>query len=93
MRAGVPWFWSDQYDVKLQIAGVATGFDHEVRRGDVAQGRSFAVFYFKDGQLIAVDAVNDPKSFMFGKLAITKRLILDAKMLADPDVPHKSSIQ
>ena len=67
--AQVPWFWSDQYDVKLQIAGLTEGYDQFVMRGDPAS-RSFAAFYLQDGKLLAVDAVNSPREFMLGKKLI-----------------------
>lgn len=86
----VPWFWSDQYDVKLQIAGLSTDIDDQVTRGDI-NSRAFAVFSFKDNKLVCVDAVNDPRSFMFGKLAMTKNRVLDHNILADPASPHKSA--
>jgi 3-phenylpropionate/trans-cinnamate dioxygenase ferredoxin reductase subunit len=67
--AQVPWFWSDQYDVKLQIAGLTEGYDQFVMRGDPA-ARSFAAFYLQAGKLLAVDAVNSPREFMLGKKLI-----------------------
>lgn len=73
-----PWFWSDQYDVKLQIAGLNTGYDRIVtRQGD---GQTASFWYYKGDQLLAVDAMNDPRAYMIGK-----RLI-DAGKTADPDV-------
>ncbi|WP_372864450.1 NAD(P)/FAD-dependent oxidoreductase [Spongiibacter sp.] len=63
----MPWFWSDQYDIKLQIAGLSSGYDELVTRGSTAAGRSFAVFYYRKGRLIAVDAINRPKEFLFAK--------------------------
>jgi 3-phenylpropionate/trans-cinnamate dioxygenase ferredoxin reductase subunit len=62
----VPWFWSDQYDVKLQIAGLSEGYDQTVLRGDPDAG-SFALYYLAAGELIAVDAVNSMRDFMNGK--------------------------
>jgi 3-phenylpropionate/trans-cinnamate dioxygenase ferredoxin reductase subunit len=67
--AQVPWFWSDQYDVKLQIAGLTEGYDQFVMRGDPA-ARSFAAFYLQAGKLLAVDAINSPREFMLGKKLI-----------------------
>jgi 3-phenylpropionate/trans-cinnamate dioxygenase ferredoxin reductase component len=55
----VPWFWSDQYDVKLQMAGLFSGFDESVVRGDMASGK-FSMLYFRDGQLLAVHSINKP---------------------------------
>ena len=76
------WFWSDQYDVKLQIAGLNTGFDQVVVRDG---GASRSHWYYRDGQLIAVDAMNDPRGYMVGK-----RLI-DAGKNADPAVVADAS--
>lgn len=59
----VPWFWSDQYDVKLQIAGLSQGYDHTESEGNAENGR-FSVRYFANGALIAVDSINDPRSHM-----------------------------
>lgn len=83
--SALPWFWSDQYDLKLQIAGLSTGYDEIVLRGDPEEGRSFACFYYADGRLIAADCVNRPKEFMFSKRAITDGLSPDRAALADPD--------
>ncbi len=60
----LPWFWSDQYDVKLQIAGLSQDYEETLVRGDRETGRSFAVFYFRDNHIIAVDAINRPAEFM-----------------------------
>ena len=66
--AAKPWFWSDQYDCKLQIAGLNAGFDHVVtRRGDDG---AFSVWYFAGDRLLAVDAMNDPRAYMVGKRLI-----------------------
>lgn len=62
----VPWFWSDQYDVKLQIAGLAQGFDRHVTEGDPESG-SFSVAYFHGDHLLAVDAVNAPRAHMLSR--------------------------
>jgi 3-phenylpropionate/trans-cinnamate dioxygenase ferredoxin reductase subunit len=67
----VPWFWSDQYDLKLQIAGLAGGHDQYVVRGDV-DGESFSVLYYRDGTLLAVDAVNAPGDYMAVRKALTQ---------------------
>lgn len=86
----LPWFWSDQYDVKLQIAGLSAGFDQVVVRGDMANGRSFAVFYLQEGKVLAVDAVNKPQEFMMGKRLITGKVEVDCEKLADESVPMKA---
>lgn len=81
----VPWFWSDQYDLKLQIAGLSTGYDEVVMRGDVA-ARSFAAFYLKGGQLLAVDAVNSPREFIAGKKLVASRARIAPDVLRDAKV-------
>jgi 3-phenylpropionate/trans-cinnamate dioxygenase ferredoxin reductase subunit len=69
----VPWFWSDQYEVKLQIAGLLDGYDAEETVGDPAAGK-FSVDYRKDGRLIAVDAINDGRAHMLGRRRIAADL-------------------
>jgi 3-phenylpropionate/trans-cinnamate dioxygenase ferredoxin reductase subunit len=85
----VPWFWSDQYDLKLQIAGLSSGYTQAVTRGDPETGRSFAVFYLKDGVLVAVDAVNRAPEFMMSKMLIAQRAKLDPARLADETIHMK----
>jgi len=85
----VPWFWSDQYDVKLQIAGLSEGYDHTVLRGDPASG-SFALYYLAAGELIAVDAVNSMRDFMTGKKWIADRKRPDPARLADVSADLKT---
>ncbi|MEO1643490.1 MAG: FAD-dependent oxidoreductase [Pseudomonadota bacterium] len=77
-----PWFWSDQYDLKLQIAGLSAGHDEVVVRGS-PEDRKFAAFYLKGGQLIAVDAVNSPPEFLASKRLITAGANLAAETLRD----------
>lgn len=88
----LPWFWSDQYDLKLQIAGLSTGFDDVVIRGDIDTSRSFAAYYFKNDKFIAVDAVNAPRGFMFGKMSLTKGQNLDKSKIGDPEISLKECI-
>ena len=85
----VPWFWSEQYDLMLQIAGLSQGYDEIITRGDPADGRSFAAFYLKGGRVVAVDAVNKPQEFMFSKKLIPLQKTVDKKRLADADTPIK----
>src|SRR6056297_1172395 len=66
----LPWFWSDQYDIKLQIAGLSAGYDEVVVRGNIAEGRSFSAFYLCGGRLVAADAINRPREFMAARRAI-----------------------
>jgi 3-phenylpropionate/trans-cinnamate dioxygenase ferredoxin reductase subunit len=78
----VPWFWSDQFDVKLQIAGLSEPDDTVVIRGDV-HDRGFAAYYLQAERLVAVNAINSPKDFLRGKQLIAARATLDAEALAD----------
>jgi 3-phenylpropionate/trans-cinnamate dioxygenase ferredoxin reductase subunit len=84
-----PWFWSDQYDVKLQMAGLSARHDAVVVRGDPDRGRSFAVFYLRQGELIAVDAVNRAPEFMMSKQLIAERSQVDPAKLGDERVAMK----
>ncbi|GAA0611610.1 FAD-dependent oxidoreductase [Brevundimonas kwangchunensis] len=84
----VPWFWSDQYDLKLQIAGLPTEADRQLVRGDPATG-SFAVFHLAGDRIVCVEAVNAPAEFMAGKLMIGKATPVDDGRLADPTVTMK----
>jgi 3-phenylpropionate/trans-cinnamate dioxygenase ferredoxin reductase subunit len=84
----VPWFWSDQYDLKLQIAGLARPTDEVVLRGDPAS-RKFAVFHLRDGVVVAVEAVNAAPEYMIGKKLIADGAAVTAEKLADVSVPMK----
>jgi 3-phenylpropionate/trans-cinnamate dioxygenase ferredoxin reductase subunit len=84
----VPWFWSDQYDLKLQIAGLARPTDRTVLRGDPAQ-RKFAVFHLRDGVVAAVEAVNAAPVYMIGKKLIADGAAVPAEKLADVSLPMK----
>jgi 3-phenylpropionate/trans-cinnamate dioxygenase ferredoxin reductase subunit len=79
----LPWFWSDQYDVKLQIAGLSQGYDEVALRGDPSS-RSFAAYYLARGRLIAVDAINSPREFSLGKKLVSAGLTVQADVLRDP---------
>lgn len=81
-----PWFWSDQYDVKLQIAGLNAGFDQVVIR-DGGTARSH--WYYAGGQLLAVDAMNDPRAYMVGKRLIDAGKNADPAVIADADADLK----
>ncbi len=85
----LPWFWSDQYDLKLQIAGLSQGYDQVVIRGDRDASRSFAAFYFKEGHLIAADCINRPQEFMLSKKIITEGLMIKPSRLVDESIPVK----
>ena len=85
--ASIPWFWSDQYDLKLQMVGFSSDGEESIVRGDKST-HSFAVFHLKEGHVVAVDAVNNPKAFMLGKRLYGKSV--DASALADESVELKS---
>jgi 3-phenylpropionate/trans-cinnamate dioxygenase ferredoxin reductase subunit len=78
----VPWFWSDQYDLKLQMAGLSQGYEQCVLRGDPAS-RSFSAFYLRQGRLLAVDAINRPGDFMLARRALSQAAVVEASALAD----------
>jgi 3-phenylpropionate/trans-cinnamate dioxygenase ferredoxin reductase subunit len=80
--ASIPWFWSDQYELKLQMVGFSADGDTQIVRGDMA-ANAFAVFYLKDNKVVAADAVNSPREFMICKQLIGKPV--DPAVLADPD--------
>ena len=84
----VPWFWSDQYDLKLQIAGLARPTDQLVQRGDPS-GRKFAVFHLRDGVVAAVEAVNAAPEYLIGKKMIAEGKKIAAETLADLSIPMK----
>jgi len=84
----VPWFWSDQYDLKLQIAGLSEGYDDVVIRGNPAE-RSFSCLYLRDNRLIAVDAINAPRDFVQSKQLIADRVEIATEKLADATRPLK----
>ena len=85
-----PWFWSDQYDVKLQIAGLNQGFENVVTRIGEA-GRSH--WYYKAGQVLAVDAMNDPRAYMVAKRLIEAGKTADPALVADPGSDLKALLR
>ena len=72
--SALPWFWSDQYDLKLQIAGLNTGYDEVRLQGDAMTERRFSAWYYHDGRLLAVDCVNRPQDFMAARQALNEQL-------------------
>lgn len=78
-----PWFWSDQYDVKLQMAGLSGGHDRGVVRGSVEEGK-FSVFYWREGRFVAVDSINRPQDHMIARKLLDKGVDLDPDRIADP---------
>ncbi|QGU03382.1 NAD(P)/FAD-dependent oxidoreductase [Corynebacterium comes] len=88
----VPWFWSDQGDLKLQIAGLSHGYDKYVLRGDPAT-ESFSLLYYRRNRLIAVDAINQSHDFMAVKRALGKNATIDPERAGDTTVALKTLIQ
>ena len=88
----VPWFWSDQYDDKLQIVGLSGDHDEIVTRGSVEAG-TFLLFYLKKGELIAVDSVNNPKDFLISKKLVANKLKISSDVLCDQSVDLKGLLK
>ncbi len=84
----IPWFWSNQYDLKLQTVGLSAGYDTEIVRGD-PDSRQFSVAYMRGGKLAALDCVNMVKDYVQGRKAILEGLVLDQEQLADASIPIK----
>ncbi len=84
----LPWFWTDQYEIKLQMAGISAGHDRVVTRGN-AEARKLSVFYFRNGKLIAVDSINRPVDHMIGRKLIASGARLTPEECADENVDLK----
>lgn len=85
----IPWFWSDQYDVKLQMVGISTGYDEVIERVEENNEKCLSVWYFKGDELLAVDTVNNAKAYVLGGRFIRNRQKLDKTKLADSSIPIK----
>jgi 3-phenylpropionate/trans-cinnamate dioxygenase ferredoxin reductase component len=83
-----PWFWSNQYDLKLQTVGLSAGHDATILRGDPAT-RSFSVIYLKQGRVVALDCVNMVKDYVQGRRLVEAKALVDAEILADTTRPLK----
>jgi len=88
----LPWFWSDQFDLKLQIAGLSEGYDELIIRGNIKEGRSFSAFYFKGERLLAVDAINAPREFAMTRMLLMKGQSLDRGKISDMSLAIKEAI-
>jgi 3-phenylpropionate/trans-cinnamate dioxygenase ferredoxin reductase subunit len=86
---GVPWFWSDQHDLKLQMAGLPQPGDEAVLRGDMQSAR-FSLFYLRSGALVAAHSVNRPAEHMHSRKLIAARARIEPRLLQDPSVDLKS---
>jgi 3-phenylpropionate/trans-cinnamate dioxygenase ferredoxin reductase subunit len=84
-----PWFWSNQYDLKLQTVGLSLGHDARVVRGDPASG-SWSLVYLRAGAVVALDCINTPRDYVQGKALVERGAVIAPKLLADARVPLKS---
>lgn len=84
----VPWFWSNQYDLRLQTVGLSQGHDDALLRGDPA-ARSFSVVYLREGKVVALDCVNKTKDYVQGKALIASGRVVDREKLANPEIVLK----
>ncbi|WP_288391006.1 FAD-dependent oxidoreductase [uncultured Acinetobacter sp.] len=89
--AAVPWFWSNQYDLKLQTIGLSIGYDQEILRGEPDSG-SFTVIYLREGKIIAIDCVNRPNDFIQGKAIIQQSIYIPIEQLSDHSQALKDMI-
>ncbi|WP_288411409.1 FAD-dependent oxidoreductase [uncultured Acinetobacter sp.] len=89
--AAVPWFWSNQYDLKLQTIGLSIGYDQEILRGEPDSG-SFTVIYLREGKIIAIDCVNRPSDFIQGKAIIQQSIYIPVEQLSDQSQAFKDMI-
>ena len=85
----VPWFWSNQYDLKLQTVGLSIGYDQLVMRGDPA-ARSFSLIYLRGGRVIALDCVNAVKDYVGGRALVVQGMVIDPAALGDVETPLKT---
>ena len=86
-----PWFWSDQFDCKLQIAGLNTGYDTIVTRGP--EGEAVSFWYYRGNALLAIDAMNDPRAYMVGKRLLEMGRTVDASAIRNPATVLKALLQ
>lgn len=87
----VPWFWSDQYELKFQTAGLFNGYENSIVRKE--EEHKFSIWYFKGEQLLAVDAVNAPRAYMMGRKLIKEGVRIDKEKLKEVDLPLKEILQ
>tara|TARA_B100000579_G_scaffold222804_1_gene182280 strand:+ start:6804 stop:8018 length:1215 start_codon:yes stop_codon:yes gene_type:complete len=88
----VPWFWSDQYDHKLQIVGLSGEHDTVTMRGEMSDNK-FMLFYTKNSELLAVDSINNPKEFLISRKLMGKKVKIDVEMISDPATDLNDLIQ
>ncbi len=87
----VPWFWSNQYDLKLQTVGLSMGYDRIVVRGDPGP-RGFSLVYLRDRRVVALDCVNAVRDYVQGRALVAGRMVVDPELLGDADRPLKSIV-
>ncbi|WP_432201460.1 NAD(P)/FAD-dependent oxidoreductase [Erythrobacter sp. W53] len=87
----VPWFWSNQYDLRLQTVGLSLGYDETVLRGN-PEDRKFSVVYLKEGQVIALDCVNNTRDYAQGRKLVEARAEISPELLADTETPLKEML-
>ena len=85
----IPWFWSDQFHIKLQIVGLAEGYDELIVRKESDSEDKFSVWYFRDDELLSVDAINNAKAYVIGSKVIKERLMIDKEKLKDSSTELK----
>jgi len=90
--AEIPWFWSDQYDVNLQLIGLPQGWDSEVTRGDPAAG-AFITFYLKDGRIDGAVAVNNGRDLRFARRLMQRGAVIPPEELADPEIKMQALLK
>ncbi|MEC8020100.1 MAG: oxidoreductase C-terminal domain-containing protein, partial [Pseudomonadota bacterium] len=84
----IPWFWSDNYELKLQIAGLNNDYDHHIIRGNIEEN-SFSVFYFKSGYMIASDCINSAQEHMMSRKFISEKTKINFDSLQNKEIPIK----
>src|SRR5262249_7594645 len=84
----LPWFWTDQFDIKLQMAGISSSYDRIVTRGS-AESRKLSVFYYRDHKLLAIDSINRPIDHMVGRKILAAGVPLTPEQAADEAVDLK----
>ncbi|WP_367303735.1 oxidoreductase C-terminal domain-containing protein [Nocardioides panacis] len=89
--SAVPWFWSDQGDIKLQIAGLSSGYDDVVLRGD-PESQQFSALYYREGRLIAIDAINAPRDYMAVRRILEGDGSVPREVAADVSVQLKTLV-
>ena len=87
----IPWFWSDQYDVKLQIAGLNKGYDKSFSKNCISDKNSF--WYYKEDKLISIEAINDPRSYMVGKKFLEMKINPNPKDIVSTKIDLKNMLR